>query len=192
MPGRALTAWVSFDRGAGGRSVSSKAGPIAGGTVGGIAGALLVALLVVYVLRGRHRHQRRWSDRRVDVLDEDMGGTEYPKGATRSNELVERYQPTPLALNGERDGYSLAPDGGSAGGYVPLETVYDSSAGDSSSGQGGGKRRASTTRVVNYVLHDDAGPSVAVPEAAVLEPVTIEMPPAYGDLRKDKAVWDGL
>ena len=112
--------------------------------MGGIAGALLVALLIVYVLRGRHRHQRRWSDRRVDVLDEYMGGTEYPKGATRSNELVERYQPTPLALNGERDGYSLAPDGGSAGGYVPLETVYDSSAGDSSSGQGGGKRRAST------------------------------------------------
>ncbi len=122
-----------------------------------------------------------------------MGSTEYPMGTALPNELVERYQPTPLVLDSERDGYSLAPDGGSPRGYAPLETVYDSSTGESSSGQySGGKSAASTTRVLNYVLHDDAGPSVAVPKAAVLEPVTIEMPPAYGNLRKDKAAGGGL
>ena len=183
----------SGNSGSGERSTSSNTAAIAGGVAGGFVGALILVLVVVYFLRRRHRRRGQWVDHPVGVIDDDdAGDPEYPAGAIRPNERLEHYQPTPLVLKGERDGYSLAPDGGSAGGYVPLETVYDSSAGDSSSGQGGGKRRASTTRVVNYVLHDDAGPSVAVPEAAVLEPVTIEMPPAYGDLRKDKAVWDGL
>lgn len=170
---------VIWPSGSAGRSTSSNAGAIAGGTVGGFAGALVLALVLVYVLRRRHRRNRP-----VGVIDEDdAGDSEYPAGAVRLNELLQYYKPTPLVLDSER--YSLGPDSGSQGGYTPVETMYDSSVGESSSsGQGGGKRRKgalSATRVFNYVLHADAGPSAPV------ELETIEMPPTYAELRRGKA-----
>lgn len=155
--------------------------------MGGIAGALLIALLLVCLLRRRYRRQGQWreSARRVGVIDEDEGDSEYPAGAVRPNERLENYRLTPLVLDGESG--SLRTSGGLPGGaYMPLETVHDSSAGESSSGQGGDKRHKgalSATRVVNYVLHDDAGPSVPALELETM----IEMPPAYADLRRDKA-----
>ena len=161
---------------------------IAGGAVGGFVGALILVLVVVYLLRRRHRRRGQWVDHRARVIDDDAGDPEYPAGAIRPNERLEHYQPTPLMLDGER--YSLGPDAGaSSGGYTPLETVYNSSAGESSSVRSGGKRRGGAlgaTRVVNYVLHNDAGPSVPG-----LELETIEMTPAYADLRRGKAAEEG-
>ncbi len=155
---------------------------VAGGAAGGFVGALLVVLVAVYFLRRQHRRRWNWADRRVGVIDDDSdAGDEYPAGAIRPDARLEHYQPTPLVLEGEH--YSLGPSASSLG-YTPLETVHDSSASaaaeSSSSVRSGGKRRTvalrATTRVVSYVLHDDAG----------LELETIEMPPAYADLRRGR------
>ena len=179
----------SGNSGNGEHSTSSNTAAIAGGVAGGFVGALILVLLVVYFLRRRHRRRGQWVDHPVGVIDDDdAGDPEYPAGAIRPNERLEHYQPTPLMLDGER--YSLGPDAGaSSGGYTPLETVYNSSAGESSSVRSGGKRRGGAlgaTRVVNYVLHNDAGPSVPG-----LELETIEMPPAYADLRRGNAAEEG-
>ena len=167
---------------------------IAGGAVGGFVGALILVLVVVYLLRRRHRRRGQWVDHRARVIDDDAGDPEYPAGTIRPNELLEHYQPTPLVLDGERYSYSLGPDAGASSsglGYTPLETVYNlsASAGESSSVRSGGKRRGGSvgvTRVVNYVLHDDGGPSMPAVE---LE--TIEMPPMYADLRRGKVAEEG-
>lgn len=158
-------------------------GAIAGGAAGGFAVALVVALVLIYFLRRRNRRREWYGDRRAGVIDEDdASDSEYPAGVIRPNELLEHQQPTPLVL--DSDWNSLGPNGRSVRGYKSSQTVSDSSGGESSLAQSGGKRRggaSSATPMVNYVLHDDAGPS-----EPVLELETIEMPPAYTALRRGK------
>ncbi len=156
-------------------------GAIAGGAVGGFAAALVVALVLIYFLRRRNRRRAWYRDDRVGAIDEDVGDSEYAARAIRPNVLLEHHQPGLRVPDSEQEGLELD---SASGRYTPLGTGSDSSGGEPSLVQSGGKRRggaSSTTRVVNYVQHDDAGPS-----EPVLELETIEMPPAYADLRRGK------
>ncbi|KJA14562.1 hypothetical protein HYPSUDRAFT_59307 [Hypholoma sublateritium FD-334 SS-4] len=163
------TGWAGGD---GRHSTSGNVGTIVGGAVGGFTVALVISLVLIYFLRRRNQKRGLYRDRRVGAIDDDdAGDSEYPAGvATQPNELLEYYQPEPLVLG--------ADDEESAGGQTPLETV-----GESFSVQGGDKYRGeapAAIRVLKYIQHDDAGPSIPVSEASEM----VEIPPSYVDLRR--------
>jgi len=120
---------------------------------------------------------------------------------SRRNELPEYYQPEPFnvpdplqAAHTEEDGRTS--DGRPLSGYTSASRSGtpdllgfglgsagvggNSSAGTSSAGRKGQMRNM---RPVNVIQHDDAGPSENVPLAEE-EPETVELPPAYTNIRK--------
>ncbi|KAF8269215.1 hypothetical protein EI94DRAFT_1829083 [Lactarius quietus] len=155
----------------GGSGKSSDAGPIAGGVVGGLALIVAVALIAFfYARRGKNSVAQ---ERPVNVLndDEDENGP---------HNLPHHYAPEPF-LGSDRS----TSEATSSAGDRPLPKPP----GDFSYPQG--LTAAATSmrkgalpgqgRPVNIIQHDDAGPSGGPSGAG--QPETIELPPAYGNIR---------
>ena len=145
--------------------------------------------------------------------DEDDEG-EHPAGArngvagvVRRNELPEYYQPEPFMVpDPTLDGGSThrsqtatgtmddtRPLSGTSSSFYTRATTPDTasaagllSGAGGSSAQGGERRKGAPRpmRTVNYIQHDDAGPSLPLPEEDKDEPETIELPPAYTAVRR--------
>ncbi|KAJ7100255.1 hypothetical protein B0H15DRAFT_819489 [Mycena belliarum] len=177
--------------GGGGSTGSSKSktnvAAIAGGTVGGVALLLVGFFVALFAMRRR----RLRSEQRVrpDLLlaDSSRGGP----GAR--NELPQHYQPEPFmagaavakrpSADERRPSNATDPTDGRS--FLASESrsgTPDPSTGMSSSTRKSGAPMRQM-RPVNIIQHADAGPSAA-PLPAAEEPETIELPPAYNNIRK--------
>lgn len=118
-------------------------------------------------------------------------------GAPQRNELPEYYQPEPFNVPDPLQMTRTDDDGGMSEGR-PLSGYTSTSrsqtpdllglglgsAGMSSTTSSTGRKGAiRQMRPVNVIQHDDAGPSENAPLAEE-EPETVELPPAYTNIRK--------
>ncbi|KAF9467943.1 hypothetical protein BDZ94DRAFT_1210476 [Collybia nuda] len=177
-------------------------GAIVGGVVGGVA-FLTAIILVLFFMRRRSKHSRRQKERPVDLLNADEGDespTSGPGGRTSTrNELPEYYQPEPFmvpdpTIRSSYDGTgATSSEGRPLSGYTStsrsgtpdlLGSVYGGT-GTSGAGSSAGGRKGAfrPMRPVNVIQHDDAGPQE--PAGGAEEEVeTVELPPAYTNIRK--------
>ncbi|TBU62694.1 hypothetical protein BD310DRAFT_698718 [Dichomitus squalens] len=189
--------------GSGSSGSSTNVGAIVGGVVGGVVGALALALLLVFVIRRRRFHQSGGTkERPVDLLqDNDHDGPDAGDGR-----LPEYYQPEPFVLpdptvaSSQHDLVSGAGAGtrpGTGTGYrdgdgARRESFLSTSTSDNAGLRAGGRSSAPSTsarkspvppsfRPVNIIQHDDAGPPEEAEEEQ--EPETIELPPAYTNIK---------
>ncbi|KAF8626893.1 hypothetical protein AX15_004642 [Amanita polypyramis BW_CC] len=181
---------------AGGSSGGTNVGAIVGGVIGGIA-IVVVAVLLIYYLRRRERI-RRQKERPVDLLnaeddeDDDHPPTQNAEAQQRAsrNDLPEYYRPEPY-LVAESD---IRTETGSisAGRRTPgYDSRRLSGTTGSEMGQLGYAATSSTgrkglpprLRAVNIVQHEDAGPSEPPPTSDGNEAETVELPPAYTNIR---------
>lgn len=192
--------------------ISHSGGPNIGAIVGGVIGGvvfLTALILALFFLRRRSKHQKRQKERPVDLLNADEGDESPDSGpggraSTRRNELPEYYQPEPFLVpdpttRSSYDGTAaMSSEERPLSGYTStsrsgtpdlLGSVYGgggggtSASGAGSSSAGGRKGAMRPMRPVNVIQHDDAGPQV--PAGAAEEEVeTVELPPAYTNIRK--------
>ena len=167
-------------------------GAIVGGVVGGVVGAIAIGLILLFLMRRRRFHGSQ-KERPVDLLQDHEDGA--PVG---DNRLPEYYQPEPFVLpdptvmsthdssyrddplsasgrpSGERrQSYLSTSTSDAAGGYLRAGTSLPSTSARKSPAP-------PSFRPVNIIQHDDAGPS---DEPAEPEPETIELPPAYTNIK---------
>ena len=184
-------------------SSSTNVGAIVGGVVGGVVGALAIALFLLFVVRRRRFHSSGGTkERPVDLLRDDEGDN-----APGDGRLPEYYQPEPFVLpdptvassQHNLDPYAPAgssrPSGDHRQSYLSTSTSADGAAGVGV-GRAGGSSIPSTSarkspappsfRPVNIIQHDDAGLADQPPPPEE-EPETIELPPAYTNIRRDVA-----
>jgi hypothetical protein len=118
-------------------------------------------------------------------------------GVSRRNELPEYYQPEPFnvpdpmhAAHTDDDGRTS--DGRPMSGYTStsrsgtpdlLGFGLGSAGAGSTTSSGGRKGALRQMRPVNVIQHDDAGPSMPLAQEDE-ETETVELPPAYTNLRK--------
>lgn len=167
-------------------------GAIAGGTVGGVTLLIALALVALFFIRRRRVHRENKNKVRPDLLQADDGDD----GIASRNELPQYYQPEPFVVPD-----SSVAGRSSVGGLTaddrrtsvltdtdgrPLSTLLSESrsgtpdpSGMSSSTRTGKSAPMRQMRPVNIIQHADAGTSV-VDE----EPETVELPPAYTNIRK--------
>lgn len=188
-------------------SGGSNTGAIVGGVIGGVV-FLTALILALFFLRRRSKHQKRQKERPVDLLNADEGDESPHAGpggrvSTQRNELPEYYQPEPFlvpdpTMRSSYDGTgATSSEGRPLSGYTStsrsgtpdlLGSVYGGAGGTSASGAGsssagGRKGGMRPMRPVNVIQHDDAGPQV--PAGGAEEEVeTVELPPAYTNIRK--------
>lgn len=178
---------------------STNVGAIAGGVVGGVVGLILIILVLLFFWR-RQRILTSQREKPVDLLQDDDEGD-----ATHNNnrsELPQYYEPEPFIIpeptvapsstDGYAEGRSSQEGGqllGSAGRRASDTLTYMSGANGtgfdgagSSTSTGTRKTGFRTLRPVNIIQHDDAGPSDGPPPPDD-EPETIELPPAYTNIR---------
>ncbi|KAJ7108474.1 hypothetical protein C8R44DRAFT_636338 [Mycena epipterygia] len=186
--------------GGGGNNNSSgsktNVGAIAGGVVGGVVAILAVLLVGLFFIRRRrlHRHEKV----RPDLLtaDEDVGDG----GAATRNELPQFYQPEPFMVTDPTTGRSslggLTSDGRRTSATDTEGRPFSGLGSESRSGTPDPSSMSSSTRKsqpmrqmrpVNIIQHADAGPSTAALPGEE-EPETVELPPAYTNIRKEAAV----
>ncbi|KAJ7100257.1 hypothetical protein B0H15DRAFT_944595 [Mycena belliarum] len=164
---------------------------IAGGTVGGIA-LLLVGFLVGLFLMRRRRLNKERKDR-PDLLTADEGD----EGAATRNELPQFYQPEPFMATGAGRSSvgGLTADGRRTSAHTdvtdgrPISGVMSESRSgtpDPSSMSTSTRKSAPMRqmRPVNIIQHADAGPSGPHLAEEEEEPETVELPPAYTNIRK--------
>lgn len=158
----------------------------AGGVVGGLIAVIALGLLLLF-LRRRRRVHASVKERPVDLLTGgDDEGDERP---TQGAELPQYYQPEPFVVpdptrsSRDDEGTRRSQD------TRPLSGVTSTSRSGTPEPWGASsaatRKSASGPRLlrpVNIVQHDDAGPSA--PREEVGEPETIELPPAYTNLKK--------
>ena len=165
-------------------------GAIVGGVVGGVVGAIAIALILLFIMRRKHFSQTQ-KERPVDLLQDHDDG---PGPAVGNERLPEYYPPEPFILpdptvastyesyrdevpggssrpSGDRRQSYLSTSTSDAGGFLRAGTSLPSSSARKSP-------IAPSFRPVNIIQHDDAGPSEAAPE-----PETIELPPAYTNIK---------
>jgi hypothetical protein len=173
----------------GGSSGKSSTGGIIGGAIGG-AIILLSALLVAFYFLLRRRRVQDKKSRPVDLL---QGDAEDPPPNSRS-ELPQFYQPEPF-LVADSTVRSSSYDGGyddRRQSTVTSTTDFRRSGTPDLLGLGLGSAGGSShtrksplgpqhLRPVNIIQHDDAGPDDEAHE-------TIELPPAYTNIRRPLAV----
>lgn len=164
-----------------------------GGVVGGVAGLIMLGLLVLFFIR-RRRHKQAKKDP-VDLLDPREAGDDE----NGNREPPEFYLPEPFRVPDPSvpamSEISSARGTENVGGPEFLGTHSRRESGISLGSQG----RVSTEgpissssrktpagppqlRPINIIQHDDAGPSAGA--AAEEEAETVELPPAYNNLRK--------
>ncbi|KAH9074155.1 hypothetical protein EDB83DRAFT_2656619 [Lactarius deliciosus] len=157
----------------------SNAGAIAGGVAGGLV-AIVAAALVAFFYSRRQKYSAVSKERPVNVLhDDDDDGNVSPQ------DLPQYYAPEPY----------LVPDPTIVGTSEAASThdrPLSMTTADIPRPQTPGSMNTATThtrksalppqlRPVNIIQHDDAGPSEAPTSAD--EPETIELPPAYTNIR---------
>ncbi|KZV63632.1 hypothetical protein PENSPDRAFT_677941 [Peniophora sp. CONT] len=150
-------------------------GAIVGGVVGGIGGLIAVVLLAWFLLFRKRKQRASYNkERPVNILQDD--DDDQPRG-----NLPQYYEPQPFTVPdptvaSTADATSVR-DGTSEGGALRPGTPAGMSEVTSSSR----KTAMPRMRPVNIVQHEDAGPSAA--PAADEQPETVELPPAYTNLR---------
>ncbi|KAF9075233.1 hypothetical protein BDP27DRAFT_1212621 [Rhodocollybia butyracea] len=152
---------------------STNVGAIVGGVVGGVVG-LLALLLVFYFIRRRAKHHRI-NEKPVDLLQADEGD-EHPN---HPGELPEYYRPEPFIVPDPSTDETTSQSGRLSGSERPTSRSGTPNWASTST-----SRKSEAPRVlrpVNIIQHDDAGPSEGKKEE---EPETIELPPAYTNIRK--------
>jgi hypothetical protein len=191
--------------GGGGSGSGTNIGAIVGGVVGGVAGLAIIVLLIFFWRRRETAHARH-EKRALDLLNADdeedaqagpiVAPGLRPDGRPHSrNELPEFYQPSPYTLPDPTvsSAYETNSEGRPLSGYSEtdrhttttefLGSLYAGAPGGpgsvagSSTGRKGPMRQM---RPVNIIQHDDAGPSEP---AAAEEVETVELPPAYTNIR---------
>ncbi|KAH7871785.1 uncharacterized protein C8R40DRAFT_1054050 [Lentinula edodes] len=165
----------------GGSSTTSNTnvGAIVGGVVGGVLG-LLALLLTFYFIRRRTRQNRKNNEKPVDLLQSDEGD-ERPNGP---GEPPEYYRPDPFIVPDPTYDESSASASGRPLSASERPTSRSGTPDVASSSTGTKKTGAPRVlRPVNIIQHDDAGPS-EVGGKKEEEPETIELPPAYTNIRK--------
>lgn len=171
---------------------------------------MIIALVLLWYFKRRNKTQKRFKERPVDLLnaedDDDGDAAGAPGSAVRRNELPQYYQPEPFMLpdptqdgasthGGTQTGTDDRPLSGTTSSFYTRATTPDpygagvaSLGGSSALGNERRKGAPRAMRAVNYIQHDDAGPSLPPPEADKDEdkdePVTIELPPAYTAVRR--------
>ncbi|KAF8239486.1 hypothetical protein L208DRAFT_1237100 [Tricholoma matsutake] len=190
----------------GGGTSSNNTGAIVGGIVGGLA--FLACLAIVFFFYRRHKQDKSKVHARPNLFTGDEGDDDdepqmsgarvdgRQSAVSRRNELPEYYQPEPfnvpdpmLAAHTDDDGRTS--DGRPLSGYTSMSRSETpdllgfglGSAGvGSSTSSGGRKGPIRQMRPVNVIQHDDAGPNENAPLSE--EPETVELPPAYTNIRK--------
>ncbi|OSD01457.1 hypothetical protein PYCCODRAFT_517221 [Trametes coccinea BRFM310] len=187
--------------GSGSSSSHSDVGAIVGGVIGGIVGAIALALVLLFVLR-RRRFQKGTKERPVDLLqdqDNEAGDGRPP----------EYYQPEPFVLpdptvastregsiragTASYQGLATRPSAEQRHSYLSTDTSETGTQAlglrpPASSAPSSSTRKSPappTFRPVNIIQHDDAGPSEPPPPPPEEEPETIELPPAYTNIRRE-------
>lgn len=152
--------------------ISNDARLIAAAVAGGLA-VFIIGALILFFLR-RHRRQHRHKVQRMDIIDVDNDADDST-GPVRQDELLHLYMPTPLPLT------DLSVKTGSTySTWTPPDTPYTAASLSRASlmpGTISGKGVPRSPRGVQYVQHDDAGPSTLVHAADAQESQTIEIPP---------------
>ena len=160
-----------------------------GGVVGGVAGLLIIAFLVFFWLR-RRRTQQASKDRPSLFIDHD---DEAPTSQFPREELPIYYEPEPFTASEPTDRASThrpstALDRSERPSSQSLTYLPDPQRVASPDGTSTGISRKSPMpsplRPVNVIQHEDAGPSLPPDNA---EPETVELPPAYTNIRKTPA-----
>ncbi|CDO70500.1 hypothetical protein BN946_scf184569.g43 [Trametes cinnabarina] len=187
--------------GSGSSGSHTDVGAIVGGVIGGVVGAVALALVLLFAIR-RQRYHKGTKERPVDLLqDQDNeGGDGRPP---------EYYQPEPFVLPDPT--VASTREGSVRGGTAAYQSLatrpsgehrnsYLSASSSETGTQGQGLRPPPSTtqssstrkspappsfRLVNIIQHDDAGPSEPPPPPPEEEPETIELPPAYTNIRRD-------
>lgn len=158
----------------------------AGGVVGGVAGLLIIAFLVFLWLR-RRRARRASKERPALFIDHD---DEAPSSQPPQGELPVYYEPEPFTASEPTDRASTyrpgtPHDGSERPTSQSLTYLSDPQRVASPDGTSTGISRKSPIpsplRPINVIQHEDAGPSLP---ADNLEPETVELPPAYTNIRK--------
>ncbi|KAI0918602.1 hypothetical protein AcV5_002549 [Taiwanofungus camphoratus] len=177
--------------GGGTSSSHTDVGAIVGGVVGGIAGAAVILIACFFIFRRRRETQQAQKERPVDLLQDHEHDND-------DGMLPQYYEPDPflmpeptiLSSSGADEHSVLRPStdrrqtllsATSASGLTALRPGTP----DYSMRSGTTNTRKTpappSLRPVNIVQHEDAGP----PEQdAQQEPETIELPPAYTNIRK--------
>ncbi|KAK7463050.1 hypothetical protein VKT23_007636 [Stygiomarasmius scandens] len=168
-------------------SSGNNTGAIVGGVVGGVV--LIIAIfLALFFYRRRSRGGRNQEKRHVDLLHTDDPEDDRPAGR---QELPQYYEPEPFIMPGPTSDSAsnrlTYTDGMSEGrplSATDLESsrsgTPDHMSGIASTSTGTRKTAPRVFRPVNIIQHDDAGPSEQTKEE---EPETIELPPAYTNIR---------
>ncbi|KAI0739049.1 hypothetical protein C8Q80DRAFT_226122 [Daedaleopsis nitida] len=186
--------------GGGSSSGKTNVGAIVGGIIGGVVAAIAIALVILFAVR-RKRFHKTQKERPVDLLQDGDGD-----GAPGDGRLPEYYQPEPFVLPDPTAASST--HGGSAYGAPAAglgsrrpsadhrQSYFSTSTSDNGGGFGrvGGSSVPSTNtrkspappsfRPVNIIQHDDAGPPEQPPSPEE-EPETIELPPAYTNIKRN-------
>ncbi|KAI1788637.1 hypothetical protein LXA43DRAFT_629738 [Ganoderma leucocontextum] len=177
-----------------GQSGSTNVGAIVGGVIGGVVGLIAIALVVLFFSRRRRFNQNSGTkERPVDLLHDGDVDNEGHVGDSR---LPAYYQPEPFVLPAPTIASSSRHDLPSSQSDSQrdrrISYLSTSTSEQTGSGYGGGLLRVAASsapstsvsrkspvppsfRAVNIIQHDDAGPEE--------EPETIELPPAYTNLK---------
>ncbi|KAF9788328.1 hypothetical protein BJ322DRAFT_1048293 [Thelephora terrestris] len=168
-----------------GSSSRTNVGGIVGGVVGGVAGLLIIAILLFFWLK-RRRAQRGNKDRPSLFIDHD---DEDPTSQPLHEDLPVHFRPEPFTASEPTD------RAGTPRSSTPFERserpvsqsltyLSDPQRVASPDVTSTGLSRKSplppSLRPVNVFQHEDAGPSLPADNQ---EPETIELPPAYTNIR---------
>lgn len=166
-------------------SSRTNVGGIVGGVVGGVAGLLIIAILLFYWYRHR-RAKREIKERPSLFIDHD---DEAPSQPLRED-LPGHYRPDPFTASEPTDRASTPRpstphDRSERPTSQALTYLTDPQRVASPDGTSTGLSRKSplppSLRPVNVIQHEDAGPSLPADNQ---EPETIELPPAYTNIRQ--------
>ncbi|KAJ7754444.1 hypothetical protein B0H16DRAFT_1458948 [Mycena metata] len=167
-------------------------GAIAGGVVGGVAGLLAIVLIALFFIR--RRRLGRQEKVRPDLLNDERD--EGDEGGATRNELPQFYQPEPFTAGRSSVGGLTADDRHPSDltdeHGRPISGVFSegrSETPDPSTSMSTSTRKTAPMRQmrpVNIIQHADAGPSLPA-QAGEEEPETVELPPAYTNIRKEAA-----
>ncbi|KAI8969409.1 hypothetical protein BD414DRAFT_279700 [Trametes punicea] len=179
-------------------SSHTNVGAIVGGVIGGVVGAIALGLVILFAIRRQRFHQGT-KERPVDLLQDQDNEVGHGDGRP-----PEYYQPEPFVLPdptvaSTRDGsvagaavqpgLATRPSADHRQSYVSTSTSETGGAGlrpPASSVPSTSARKSPAPpsfRPVNIIQHDDAGPPDPPPPPPE-EPETIELPPAYTNIRR--------
>lgn len=153
-----------------------------------MAGLLIIGLLVFFWIRRRHA-QRAKKERPSLFIDHD---DDAPTSQPPREELPVYYRPEPFTASEPTDRASTRPSTPADRSERPISQsltyLSDPQRAPTPDGTGTGFSRKSPMpsplRPVNVIQHEDAGPSLPADNT---EPETVELPPAYTNIRNAPA-----